>query len=315
MIVDSHVHLFFQGSDPDEFFRGCVRMGVAVFSRESGRPADPEELYQTSMEVLSDREGDKLVALMDEAGVDRAMLLPLDFGLGCREPHVETADYLNMWEKNEIYYQATQKHAGRLFSYVGVDPRRRGAADLFRKGLNDWGAKGLKLHPTAGFYPHDPVCNPLYEIAREAEVPVLIHSGTEPAPLKALFSQPCYIDAVAAEYPDLKIIIAHCGHGWWMEAVDMAVSKPNIYVDFSGWQMEYTGNPDYLYYPLRTTIDLLGPWRVMFGTDGSMTNMIISPRDWVKAWKNPQSPGGISFSTEEIEIIMGGAAARVYGWA
>lgn len=314
MIVDNHVHLFFPGSDPEEFLRGCIRTGAAIFTRESGPSGDPDALYENSMAVLTDREGDKLVAQMDEAGIDRAILLPLDLGLGCSEPDGGAPDYLAAAEKNELHFQVTQKHRGRLFTYLGVDPRRPGGAALFRQGLAKWHVLGLKLHPAAGFYPHDPLCNPLYEIAREAGVPVLFHSGTEPAPLKSLYSQPCYIDAVAAEYPDLKIIIAHCGHGWWREALDMALSKPNLYVDFSGWQLEYSGSPDYLYEPLRAAIDLLGPWRVLFGTDGSLTDIIVPPHDWVRAWREPQSPSGISFSEEELAIVMGAAAARLHGW-
>lgn len=314
MIIDNHVHLLFEESDPQSFLRGCIRTGTAIFTRESGQGADPDALYENSMAILSDREGDKLVARMDEAGIDRAILLPLDLGLGCSEPAVTEPGYLNAAEKNRLSFEATQRHSGRLFTYLGVDPRRRGAAALFRRGLEEWQAKGLKLHPAAGFYPHDPLCNPLYEIALEAGVPVVIHSGTEPAPLKAHFSQPCYIDAVAADYPDLKIIIAHCGHGWWREALDLALSKPNLYVDFSGWQLEYSGCPDYLYRPLRAAIDLLGPWRVLFGTDGSLTDIIVPPHEWVKAWREPQSAAGISFAAEELAIVLGGAAARLHGW-
>lgn len=314
VIVDCHVHLFFEDSDPEEFLRGCIRMGAAIFTRESGEGVDPDLLYENSMAVLSDREGDKLVGQMDEAGIDRAMLLPLDLGLGCSEPEVAAPGYLTAAEKNELHFQVTRKHRGRLFTYLGVDPRRSGGAALFREGLEKWQVRGLKLHPAAGFYPHDPICRPYYEIALEAGVPVLFHSGTEPAPLKSLYSQPRYIDAVAAAYPDLKIIIAHCGHGWWREALDMALSKPNLHVDFSGWQLEYSGNPDYLYRPLRAAIDLLGPWRVLFGSDGSLTNIIVPPTEWVKIWREPQSPSGIAFSEEERAIIMGAAAARLHGW-
>ncbi|MGQ9721956.1 MAG: amidohydrolase family protein, partial [Candidatus Jordarchaeum sp.] len=156
------------------------------------------------------------------------------------------------------------------------------------------------------------VVNPLYEKAQEYEVPVLIHSGNEPAPMIIKYSQPKYIDAVAADFPDLKIIIAHMGHGWWREAVDLASMKPNVYLDFSGWQTIYINNPDYLWYPLRMAIDLLGPWRVLFGTDGSMLNVVMPLKNWVEAVKNPKSPLGIEFSSNEIEIIMGKAAAKLY---
>mgnify|MGYP005848700261 CR=1 FL=1 len=65
-------------------------------------------------------------------------------------------------------------------------------------------------------------------------VAALIRLGTEPAPRKPKFSQPRFIDAVAAGFPELKTTIAPCGHGWWVEYPDMAASRPNLYVDFSG---------------------------------------------------------------------------------
>jgi uncharacterized protein len=314
MIVDGHVHVFFEGSDPEEFFLGCARLAATLFNKESGEAQDPQELLEGSMGLISDPGADKLIGWMDEAGIDRAVLLPLDFGLGCNEPAPEKRPNITPEEKNRLYAGLIEKHAGRLFSYFGIDPRRKGGLELFRKGVEEWGMIGLKLHPTAGFYPNDPVCYPFYEAAQEMGVPVLIHSGTEPAPLKPMYSQPCFIDAAAADFPELKIIIAHCGHGWWAEAVDMAVSKPNIYVDFSGWQPQYSGNPDYLYHSLRVAIDMLGPWRIIFGTDGSMTNFIVWPKDWVAAFREPKSPSGIGFSTEEMDIVLGGAAARLYGW-
>lgn len=315
MRIDGHVHVFFEGSEPEEFIMGCARLAVVIFNKEAPPgEGDPLELRGSAMQLLGDPDASKLVGYMDQAGIDRAVILPLDFGMGCDEPAVGKPERLTQYEKNEKYVSFTKAHEGRLFSYLGVDPRRRGAVELFRKGVEEWGCLGLKLHPTAGFYPHDPVCYPLYEAARDMGVPVLIHSGTEPPPLKPMYSMPRYIDTVAADFPDVDFIIAHCGHGWWMEALDMATSKPNLYVDFSGWQSQYAANPDYFYGPLRIALDWIGPWRIIFGTDGSMTNFMLWPNDWMAAWLEPKSPSGIKFSTEEIDIITGGAAARLYGW-
>jgi predicted TIM-barrel fold metal-dependent hydrolase len=309
LIVDSHVHLFYEGSDPEEFFVGCARTASALFGKETGEYSDPVELYKYFLGILSDRTGDKLVAAMNEAGVDKAILLPLDFWL--KYPKASGA-CLTMEEKNRIYAEATERYPNRLLSLFGIDPRRRDALRLFEKGIEEWGMKGLKIHPTAGFYPDDPICYPIYERAQEYGVSVLIHSGNEPAPMAVKYSQPKYIDTIAADFPELKIIIAHMGHGWWREAVDIATMKPNIYLDFSGWQPLYTSNPDYLWYPLRMAIDLIGPWRVLFGTDGSMLNVLMPLKDWVNAVKTPKSPTGIEFSPKEIEIIMGKAAAKLY---
>jgi predicted TIM-barrel fold metal-dependent hydrolase len=308
MIIDSHVHLFFEGSDPESFFIGSARAGMAFFNKKTGDiDGDVTAVYDANLEILGDRNGDKLVEKMDEAGIDKAIILPLDFWLGCPQ-----SDGVSIEEKNAIYADAVKKHSGRLLMHVGVDPRRENALEIMRKGVEEYGAIGLKLHPTAGFYPDDPVCAPLYTKALEYGIPVLIHSGNEPAPLRIKFSQPKYIDTVAAEFPDLKIIIAHAGHGWWQEAIDLACVKPNVYVDFAGWQMEFLNGADYFYQPLRFAIDTLGPWRVFFGTDGSMLDILCPPEEWVAALKEPVSPSGIAFDEEETDIVLGRAAARLY---
>lgn len=308
MIIDSHVHLFFEGSDPESFFIGSAKAGMAFFNKKSGEfDGDISALYNANLEILGDRNGDKLVTKMDEAGIDKAIMLPLDFWLGCPQ-----SDGISIEEKNSIYAEAVKRHNGRLLTHVGVDPRRENALEIMRKAVEKCGAIGLKLHPTAGFYPDDPVCAPLYKKALEYNIPLLIHSGNEPAPLRIKFSQPKHIDTVVAEFPDPKIIIAHAGHGWWQEAIDLACVKPNVYVDFAGWQMEYLNGADYFYHPFRFAIDTLGPWRVLFGTDGSMLDVLLSPHDWVHALKERRSPSGIVFEEEEMGIVLGRAAARLY---
>ncbi len=314
MIVDSHAHLFYENSDPMSWFLGTARAGIANLNKGTGEKKDPQELYDQAAPSLFDNNGDKIVEWMDEAGIDRVIILPIDLRLLTDEPSGIEKQYPSIEEKNKTYYEATQKHKGRIFSCAGVDPRRKNAVDLFRKGVEQWGMLGLKLHPTAGYYPHDPECYPVYEAARELNVPVIIHSGSEPAPLKCMYSQPKYIDAIAADFPEVTFIVAHCGHGWYKEVVDMATMKPNIFCDFSGWQVEYLTNPDYFFEALRFAIDFLGPWRVLFGTDGPAYTLFMSNRDWVEAIKNHKSPSNIQFSREEIEIFLGGAAARIYGW-
>lgn len=44
MEVDGRFHDFFGGSDPEEFFPGCARMGTALLAKESGLPGNPHEL-------------------------------------------------------------------------------------------------------------------------------------------------------------------------------------------------------------------------------------------------------------------------------
>jgi len=48
-----------------------------------------------------------------------------------------------------------------------------------------------------------------------------------------------YMDEVAADFPDLKIILAHPVLPWQEEALSVATHKPNVYIDLSGWSPKY----------------------------------------------------------------------------
>jgi uncharacterized protein len=311
MVIDSHVHLFFEGSDPEQFFMGCARQGVAFFGRNKPPEEyqDVKQLFDQTLQILSDKTGERLISEMNKANIKKAIMLPLDFWL-----KYPTSEHLgvSIKRKNEIFGEVVETYPDRLKTYFGIDPRRRDAVDLLNNAMKKWEPVGLKIHPTAGFFPDDPICYPLYEEASNYGLPILIHSGQEPAPMGAKWSHPMYIDTVAADFPNTTIIIAHCGHGWWLQALDFAISKPNLYVDFSGWQFPYTLNPDYFWKPLRRAIDMLGPWRVLFGTDGSMLDIILSPKKWAKVVKNPSKSTEIEFTEREIEIFTEKAAQKLY---
>ena len=128
----------------------------------------------------------------------------------------------------------------------------------------------MKLHPTAqGFVPDDRAVYPMWEAASELRIPVLVHTGTTGlgagmpggGRLKLEPSRPIHLDAVAADFPDLQIVMAHPAWPWQDEQLAIALHKPNTWIDLSGWS------------PRRFAPDLVrnikGPLRdrVLFGTD------------------------------------------------
>jgi uncharacterized protein len=309
MMIDGHCHMVGEGWHDMSFFIGMARVATAPMGKLTGEYPDPAELINNLMPVLSDTTGEKLVANMDTAGIDKTCVFAHDTGMQAGEPEV------TMEEQNRLVAEAAARFPDRLLAFFSIDPRRDGALDLFKKGVEDWGMKGLKLHPTAGFYPYDPACYPFYERCLEYGVPVLFHTGNQPLPMKARFTQPINVDDVAADFPDLSIIMAHVGHLLWHEALFVAARKPNIYFDFSDWQMTFLEYPQEFYRMLRRIIDDLGPWRVFFGTDGPYLNVLCPLEKWVGAIKEPDlsSCPEVSFTDEEKRIIMGDAFARLMG--
>jgi len=307
MIIDSHVHLVGEGWHDRSFFLGQAKMVTAMMGKDTGERADAGALIDNLLPVLSDTTGEKTVAGMDAAGIDVSCVFAQDSGMAAGEPAV------SMEDQNRAIADAARSYPDRLIPFFTIDPRRQGALDLFQRAVEDWGMKGLKLHPTSGFFPYDPVVYPLYEKCMEYGIPVLFHTGSQPAPMKFRFTQPINVDDVAADFPDLPIIMAHVAHELWEEALLVAGVKPNIYFDFSGWQIVYNNHPQVFYRMLRAVLDLVGPWRVMFGSDGPYLNVLCPWDTWKKAITEPDlsSCSEVSFTPEETKIMMGDAFAKL----
>ncbi len=148
----------------------------------------------------------------------------------------------------EVAEQAAE-HSDVLIPFASIDPAKgkigaREARDL----VENHGVQGFKFHPTMqGFYPNDRSAYVLYEAIAETGKPALFHTGQTGVGagipggmgLKLKFSNPMYIDDVAADFPDMPIILAHPSFPWQEEALSIATHKPNVYIDLSGWSPKY----------------------------------------------------------------------------
>jgi len=304
MIIDVHTHLCNRDGVAQPFWDGWAEVGALRINR-------PLEKVQRRLPEFWDISGDMIVKDMDAAGIDRSVLLAIDWGLARHLGDLK----LSIVEINKIYADAVKKHPQRLIAFAGIDPRREKAAELVGIFLGDWGMKGIKFHTAAGFYPNDKVCYPIYEKALEYGVPVLLHTGEVLKPLYFKYCQPIYVQEVAMDFPDLPIILAHTGGCWYSEAVAICNNATNVYLDLSLWQRRLL-RPLEFYRALRTLLDSV-PWqRVLFGSDYPFLKLIINQERWVKAFTEiPDSvkEQGIEFTDEEIEGIMGGNAAKLLG--
>ena len=298
MIIDSHVHISGKGWFHPSLTLGAARITAAAMARSTGEGQNLSELAVKSERYLTNATAEKLVPMMDGAGIDKACVFSVDFGLLTGEPEV------GIEEQNRQVAQAAEDFPGRLIPFFTIDPRRPQAVEMFSRAVKEWGMKGLKFHPTSGYYASDPVCYPLYEKCMEYGLPVLIHAGAINAPLKTRYAMPIYVDDVAADFPELPIIIAHVGLGMWQEALHIAGMKPNIHFDISAWQMFFAFYPKDFYRMLRRAINSVGPWRVFYGSDSPMVDFIVPMERWVRAVREPKlaSMPEISFTEEEKEI-------------
>lgn len=99
------------------------------------------------------------------------------------------------------------------------------------------GAKGLKLYPSYNhFYPNETRIYPLYALAQEEKLPVLVHTGSSVFKgTKIKYADPIYLDDIASDFPDLTLLMAHSGRGLWYEkAFFLSRLHPNLYLEISG---------------------------------------------------------------------------------
>jgi predicted TIM-barrel fold metal-dependent hydrolase len=181
---------------------------------------------------------------------------------------------------NEEIIELAANHRDVLIPFGSVDPHL-GRAAVRRVGrLVEMGAKGFKFHPNAqAFYPNDREVYPLYEAIEAAGVPALFHTGHTGVGanqhagggIRLKYSNPMYLDDVAVDFPSLTIIAAHPSFPWQDEAISVALHKPNVYIDLSGWSPKYF--PENL---VRYANTLLRK-KVLFGSDYPM----ITPDKWM----------------------------------
>jgi predicted TIM-barrel fold metal-dependent hydrolase len=143
----------------------------------------------------------------------------------------------------------------------------------------------------------------LYEVIADNKLPAIFHTGHSGigtgmrggGGLRLKYSQPIHLDDVAVDFPDMTIILAHPSWPWTDEALSIALHKPNVYIDLSGWSPKYFP-PQIVQYAntqLRT--------KMLFGSDFPL----IKPDRWIQDFK------AAGFRPEVHDLILKQNAARV----
>jgi hypothetical protein len=210
---------------------------------------------------------------------------------------------------NEEIAESAAENSDVAIPFASIDPARgkMGVREA-RRLIKDYGVRGFKFHPTVqAFFPNDHDAYPLYEVIAEAKLPAIFHTGQTGigagmpggGGLRLKYSNPIYLDDVAADFPDMPIILAHPSVPWQDEALSVATHKPNVYIDLSGWSPKYF-EPKLIQYA-----NTLLKHKVLFGTD----NPVISPDRWLADFEK------IDIRPEVRPLIMKENAAKLLGLA
>ena len=99
------------------------------------------------------------------------------------------------------------------------------------------GAVGIKLYPSYNhFYPNEERLYPVYALADEHQLPVLVHTGSSVFKgAKIKYAHPIHLDDVATDFPNVCLLMAHSGRGlWYKEAFYLSRIHSNLYLEVSG---------------------------------------------------------------------------------
>ena len=179
---------------------------------------------------------------------------------------------------------AARAFPGRFFSYAMVNPRT--LVSGLPAAFSD--VRAACLFPVMhGYSIQDECARPVFEWAQAHRRAVFVHCGALsvgfrkklglPSPFDMRFSNPIDLHAVALRHPEVPILVPHFGAGYFREALMLADQCANVYLDTSSsnsW-MRYQAGHFTLREVFRHALDVVGPKRLLFGTDSS-----FFPRGW-----------------------------------
>jgi predicted TIM-barrel fold metal-dependent hydrolase len=153
-----------------------------------------------------------------------------------------------------------------------------GTVDELRGYLTRGEIRGLKLYPGyEPFYPADATLTPVYRLAEEFDVPVMIHTGDTYSPKgKVKFAHPLNVDEVAVDFPGVKFVVCHLGNPWLRDCMEVIYKNPNVWADISGLVLGDFSDRFESY--MRRQLQEMMVWgvnprKVLFGTDWPISTM------------------------------------------
>lgn len=159
--------------------------------------------------------------------------------------------------------------ADRLLFFASIDPFKPGFMEELEKCHQQLRAVGVKLAPLyQNVHPADRRYYEIYKYCVKHGLPILFHTGTSfvsGTPLE--YSRPVYYDAIAVDFPELRMILAHLGHPWEGETIAVIRKNTNVYADLSALYYR----PWQFYNSMRLLVEYKTEKKLLFGSDFPFT--------------------------------------------
>lgn len=237
---------------------------VNIWTAEAlaGRP-DRRAFYRDKIgvdeEIFSGIPLDDMLRRMDAARIERAFLIAAKVG-----PAYHPACYHVPYD---LVADAVKKHPDRFSGLAGLDPTE-GMAGVraLQRAVEDHGFIGAHFYPHWFELPPDHArWYPFYAKCVELDIPVQLQIGQsliyDPRLPRRSVGRPITLDAVACDFPELRIIGIHIGIPWTEEMIAMAWKHPNVFIGTDAHSPRYWP-PSFVHFA-----NTYGQDKVIFGTD------------------------------------------------
>ena len=257
---------------------------LALYEGElRGELPEGADIYDAHVHLGDDIDGmagrfDELMTGMERYGVTRANMFCLDEP--DRHPGFRAA--------NDRTLAFAERSSGRLVPFVRLDLTEEPLEEARR--CLDLGARGIKLHPRAQrFQLNDERLSPIFAIAAERNVPILIHGGRGLPPIAAELRR------LVESHPGSQLIIAHAGIADLGNLAACFAGKRGVFFDTSVWSAV----------DLLDFLHLVPPEQVVYASDYPYGRQ---PNSLLLALRTARIAG---FSEEEVRNMLAGNAHRI----
>jgi predicted TIM-barrel fold metal-dependent hydrolase len=257
---------------------------VEAYDRElkESLPAGAE-IFDAHVHLGDDIDGfqgvyEELEGVMGRYGISRANVFCMDEP--DRHPAFRAAN-----DRTLAYAERSQ---GRLIPFVRLDLAESPIEEAVR--CLDLGARGIKLHPRAQrFLLNDERLAPVFRLAAERKVPILIHGGRGLPPIAA------ELDRLVEQNPEAQLIIAHGGIADLPALAERFAGRAGVFFDTSVWSP----------IDLLSVFRLISPEQALYASDYPYGQQ---PSSLLIALRTAVASG---FDEDDLRNMLAGSASRI----
>ena len=173
---------------------------------------------------------DFALKLMDDAGIDKTVILGEDYSADSAMPLVS----------NDEIRAILDAAPGRYIGFAGADPRKEDAPSELKRAFAELGLSGLHLNLSrTRLSVQDERVRALFQVCSDFGKPVMLHAGYSWKPdTPSSYSEPILFEDAFIDFPKVRFCLAHMGWPWWEETIMLLMTYPNVYADTSTVYMD-----------------------------------------------------------------------------